>query len=95
MIEGVSLAAMAETPVVIVVAQRPAPATGLPTRTEQADLELVLHAGHGEFSRAIFTPGTTGFTPWITPPLWRASLMSAQDAFLSTSAMPSARMVLL
>jgi 2-oxoglutarate ferredoxin oxidoreductase subunit alpha len=49
---------MTETPVVIVVAQRPAPATGLPTRTEQGDLEFVLHAGHGEFPRAIFTPGT-------------------------------------
>ena len=58
MVEGVSLAAMTETPVVIVVGQRPAPATGLPTRTEQADLEFVLHAGHGEFPRAIFSPGT-------------------------------------
>ncbi len=58
MVEGVSLAAMTETPVVIVVGQRPAPATGLPTRTEQADLEFVLHAGHGEFPRALFSPGT-------------------------------------
>ncbi len=58
MVEGVSLAAMTETPVVIVVGQRPGPATGLPTRTEQADLEFVLHAGHGEFPRAIFAPGT-------------------------------------
>ncbi len=58
MVEGVSLAAMTETPLVIVVAQRPGPATGLPTRTEQADLDLVLHAGHGEFPRAIFAPGT-------------------------------------
>jgi 2-oxoglutarate ferredoxin oxidoreductase subunit alpha len=58
MVEGISLAAMTETPVVVVVAQRPAPATGLPTRTEQADLEFVLHAGHGEFPRAIFTPGS-------------------------------------
>ena len=58
MVEGVSLAAMTETPVVVVVAQRPGPATGLPTRTEQGDLELVLHSGHGEFPRAIFTPGT-------------------------------------
>lgn len=56
MVEGVSLAAMTETPVVIVVAQRPGPATGLPTRTEQGDLELVLHAGHGEFPRAILAP---------------------------------------
>ncbi|KPK67863.1 pyruvate ferredoxin oxidoreductase, partial [candidate division TA06 bacterium SM23_40] len=53
MVEGVSLAAMTETPIVVVVAQRPGPATGLPTRTEQADLEFVLHAGHGEFPRAI------------------------------------------
>lgn len=58
MAEGVSLAAMTETPLVIVVAQRPGPATGLPTRTEQADLEFVLHAGHGEFPKAIFAPGT-------------------------------------
>ena len=58
MVEGVSLAAMTETPLVVVVAQRPGPATGLPTRTEQADLEFVLHAGHGEFARAILAPGT-------------------------------------
>ena len=58
MVEGVSLAAMTETPLVIAVAQRPGPATGMPTRTEQADLEFVLHAGHGEFPRAIFSPGT-------------------------------------
>jgi 2-oxoglutarate/2-oxoacid ferredoxin oxidoreductase subunit alpha len=57
MVEGVSLAGMTETPVVIVVGQRPAPATGLPTRTEQGDLEFVLHAGHGEFPRALFAPG--------------------------------------
>ena len=58
MVEGVSLAGMTETPVVIVVGQRPAPATGLPTRTEQADLEFILHSGHGEFPRAVFAPAT-------------------------------------
>jgi 2-oxoglutarate ferredoxin oxidoreductase subunit alpha len=58
MVEGISLAAMTETPLVVVLAQRPGPATGLPTRTGQEDLELVLHAGHGEFPRAIFVPGT-------------------------------------
>jgi 2-oxoglutarate ferredoxin oxidoreductase subunit alpha len=57
MIEGVSLAGMLETPVVIHLAQRPGPATGLPTRTEQADLELALYSGHGEFPRIIFAPG--------------------------------------
>jgi 2-oxoglutarate ferredoxin oxidoreductase subunit alpha len=56
--EGVSLAGMTETPVVVIVAQRPGPATGLPTRTEQGDLNFVLHAGHGEFPRAIYAPGS-------------------------------------
>jgi len=58
MVEGVSLAAMTETPLVVLLAQRPGPATGLPTRTGQEDLEFVLHAGHGEFARAIFAPGS-------------------------------------
>jgi 2-oxoglutarate ferredoxin oxidoreductase subunit alpha len=65
MTEGVSLAGMTETPVLIVVAQRPGPATGLPTRTEQADLELVLYAGHGEFPRAIYSPGTVEECFWL------------------------------
>ena len=58
MCEGVSLAGMMELPIVIHIAQRPGPATGLPTRTEQGDLELALYSGHGEFPRAIFAPGT-------------------------------------
>lgn len=58
MTEGLSLAAMTETPLVIIEGQRPGPATGLPTRTEQGDLNFVLHGGHGEFPRVVFTPGT-------------------------------------
>ncbi|OIO39383.1 MAG: hypothetical protein AUJ75_01275, partial [Candidatus Omnitrophica bacterium CG1_02_49_10] len=58
MVEGISLAGMTETPVVIADAQRPAPATGLPTRTEQGDLEFVLYSGHGEFPRIVFAPGS-------------------------------------
>ncbi|MCK4465582.1 MAG: 2-oxoacid:acceptor oxidoreductase subunit alpha [Bacteroidales bacterium] len=55
--EGISLSGIAEVPVVIHLAQRPGPATGLPTRTEQGDLNLALYAGHGEFPRIIFAPG--------------------------------------
>ncbi|MBF0485104.1 MAG: 2-oxoacid:acceptor oxidoreductase subunit alpha [Candidatus Omnitrophica bacterium] len=58
MTEGLSLAGAIESPMVIYLAQRPGPATGLPTRTEQGDLDLALYAGHGDFPRAIFTPGT-------------------------------------
>jgi len=56
MVEGLSLAGMIETPVVIVLAQRPGPATGLPTRTAQEDLLFAIRAGHGEFARAVLAP---------------------------------------
>ncbi len=58
MTEGLSLAGIMELPIVIMIAQRPGPATGLPTRTGQQDLLFALHAGHGEFVRAIYAPGT-------------------------------------
>ena len=58
MTEGVSLAGMIESPVVIHLAQRPAPATGLPTRTEQGDLEHALYSSHGEFPKIIYSPAT-------------------------------------
>ncbi|WP_332370260.1 2-oxoacid:acceptor oxidoreductase subunit alpha [Thermotoga profunda] len=57
MVEALSLAGMIESPIVIHLAQRPGPATGLPTRTEQADLLFALFSGHGEFERVIFSPG--------------------------------------
>jgi 2-oxoglutarate ferredoxin oxidoreductase subunit alpha len=56
MTEGVSLLGMIEVGGVILIAQRPGPATGLPTRTAQGDLRLALHAGHGAFAKAIFAP---------------------------------------
>jgi len=66
MTEGVSLAGMVESPVVIHLAQRPGPATGLPTRTEQGDLELALYAGHGDFPRIILAPGTLDQAFWLS-----------------------------
>ena len=56
MVEGISLAGMIETPIVIVLAQRPGPATGLPTRTAQEDLLFAVRAGHGEFPRVVLAP---------------------------------------
>ena len=57
MVEALGLAGMTETPVVVINAQRPGPSTGLPTRTEQPDLKFAIHAGHGEFPRAVLAPG--------------------------------------
>ena len=64
MVEGLSLAGMNETPLVIVLGQRPGPATGMATRTEQGDLLFALHAGSGEFPRAIFAPRTVEEAFW-------------------------------
>ncbi|MFQ6093250.1 MAG: 2-oxoacid:acceptor oxidoreductase subunit alpha [bacterium] len=58
MVEGLGLAAMTETPVVILEAQRPGPSTGFATRTEQGDLQFILHASQGEFPRIVLAPGT-------------------------------------
>lgn len=55
--EGLSLSGITETPMVVYLAQRPGPATGLPTRTEQGDLELSIYSGHGEFPRIVLAPG--------------------------------------
>ncbi|MBI3379708.1 2-oxoacid:acceptor oxidoreductase subunit alpha [Candidatus Gottesmanbacteria bacterium] len=57
MVEAVSLAGITETPIVVVMGQRPGPATGMPTWTEQGDLLFVLHSGHGEFPKIILAPG--------------------------------------
>lgn len=56
--EAVSLSGITETPCVIHIAQRPGPGTGLPTRTEQADLNLAVYSGHGEFPRIVLAPGS-------------------------------------
>jgi len=58
MVEALGLAGITETPVVIYNAQRPGPATGLPTRNEQGDLLFMLHASQGEFPRFLLAPGT-------------------------------------
>lgn len=56
MVEALGLAGITETPLVIVNSQRPGPATGLPTWTEQGDLQFVLRAAQGDFPRIILAP---------------------------------------
>ncbi|MGC8757529.1 MAG: 2-oxoacid:acceptor oxidoreductase subunit alpha [Caldisericaceae bacterium] len=55
--ESISLAGGTEIPIVILDAQRAGPTTGVPTYTEQSDLNLVLNVGHGEFPRIVLAPG--------------------------------------
>jgi 2-oxoglutarate ferredoxin oxidoreductase subunit alpha len=66
MVEGLGLAGMTETPVVVVDGQRAGPAIGLPTRTEQGDLQFALHASHGDFPRAVLAPASVEDAFWLT-----------------------------
>ncbi len=65
MVEGLGLAGITETPVVIVLGQRPGPAVGLPTRTEQGDLQFVLTAHQGDFPRVVLAAATVDDSFWM------------------------------
>jgi 2-oxoglutarate/2-oxoacid ferredoxin oxidoreductase subunit alpha len=84
MVEGLSLAAMTETPIVIALAQRPGPATGFPTRTEQGELLFALHAGHGEFPRIIFAPGSPEEAFFLTNKAFDLSQRFQMPVFILT-----------
>ena len=51
--EAIGLAVLAELPVVIADTQRGGPSTGLPTRTEQSDLNIAIYGGHGDCPRVV------------------------------------------
>lgn len=57
MAEAFGLAGVTESAVVVGVFSRPGPATGMPTWTEQGDLQFVIHAAQGEFPRVVLAPG--------------------------------------
>lgn len=57
-VEEIGVIGVTETPVIVVDAQRAGPSTGMPTRPEQGDLNLVLGAGHGDIPRIVIAPGT-------------------------------------
>jgi len=84
MTEGVGLAAMTETPLVVVVASRPGPSTGLPTRTAQGDLAFVLHAGQDDFPRAVLAPGTPAQGYLLTAKALRLAERYQTPVFLLT-----------
>jgi 2-oxoglutarate ferredoxin oxidoreductase subunit alpha len=69
MVEALGEAGMTETPVVVINVQRTGPSTGLPTKTEQGDLNLVLGAGQGEWPRAVLAPRNA---PEAFESVWRA-----------------------
>ena len=57
MSEALSMQGISELPLVVYLAQRPGPGSGVPTYQQQADMDIALNAGHGEFPRLVVAPG--------------------------------------
>lgn len=70
--ELLGLASTAELPLVIVDAMRGGPSTGLPTKTEQSDLNMMVYGGHGEASRIVLAP--TGVKDAFFQTIWAFNL---------------------
>lgn len=93
MVEALGMAGMTETPVVVVESQRSGPSTGLPTKTEQGDLNLMLGAGQGEFPRAILAPSHPAEAYRATirafelAEAWQTAILLASDLHLSENTM--------
>lgn len=91
MTEAVSLAGITETPLVIVVSQRPGPATGMPTWTEQGDLLFIVHSGHGEFPKIVLAPGDVERAIFLTKTafnladIYQCPVIIVLDKYLSES----------
>jgi 2-oxoglutarate/2-oxoacid ferredoxin oxidoreductase subunit alpha len=93
MVEALGMAGMTETPLVVVESQRAGPSTGLPTKTEQGDLNLMLGAGQGEFPRAILAPADAAEAYRATilafrlAEEWQTPILVASDLHLSENHM--------
>ncbi|MBI3955192.1 2-oxoacid:acceptor oxidoreductase subunit alpha [Candidatus Gottesmanbacteria bacterium] len=91
MVEGLGLAGLTETPLVIFMGQRPGPATGLPTWTGQADLQFLVHASQDEFPRIILAPGDVTEAFYLTieafnlADLYQTPVFILSDKYLAES----------
>lgn len=91
MVEALGMAGMTEVPLVVVESQRAGPSTGLPTKTQQGDLNLMLGAGQGEFPRAILAPSNPKEAFHATVDAfrlaeeWQTPILLASDLHLSES----------
>jgi 2-oxoglutarate/2-oxoacid ferredoxin oxidoreductase subunit alpha len=66
MTEGIGLAGVIEVPIVVVECARAGPSTGMPTKTEQSNLNHLIFSGHGEIPRVVLAPGTIEESFYLT-----------------------------
>ncbi len=89
--EAIGLSGITETPLVIVNVMRGGPGTGLPTKTEQSDLNEMLYGSHGEIPRIVLTPTTVEECFWMTAEAfnlaerYQCPVIVATDLFLGMS----------
>ncbi len=78
MIESLGLATAAEIPIVVVDVMRGGPSTGIPTKSEQSDLNIAIHGCHGDAPHPVLAPLTVGDCLFTTQ--WAAHLAEALQA---------------
>jgi 2-oxoglutarate ferredoxin oxidoreductase subunit alpha len=75
MTEGLGLAVAAEVPLVVVDVMRGGPSTGIPTKSEQTDLDIALHGLHGEAPHLVLA--SSGFDDALYTTRWAVQLAEA------------------
>lgn len=92
MIEALGLATSAEIPVVVVDVMRGGPSTGIPTKSEQTDLNIAIYGMHGDAPHLVLAPQSVGdclfTTQWAT---YLAEAMQAPAIVLSDQFMGQSR----
>ena len=92
--EALGLAVMVELPLVVIDVQRAGPSTGMPTKTEQADLLQVMFGRNSDSPLPIVAPATPGECFDYAIEAWRLALkymtpvVYLSDAFLATGSEP-------
>jgi 2-oxoglutarate ferredoxin oxidoreductase subunit alpha len=92
--ETLGLAVIMELPLVVVDVQRAGPSTGMPTKTEQADLLLAMFGRHGESPMPVLAPSSpadcfhVAFEAVRIAVTYRTPVVVLSDTFLSNSSEP-------
>jgi 2-oxoglutarate ferredoxin oxidoreductase subunit alpha len=84
MTEGIGLAGVLETPIVIIECARAGPSTGMPTKTEQSNLNHIIFSGHGEIPKAVICPGTVEESFYLTVTAFNLAEKYQMPVFLLT-----------
>jgi len=95
MVEGIGLAVASETPVVVVDVQRGGPSTGIPTKSEQSDLNLAVYGLHGDAPHLVLAP--TGIADCAFTVQWAVGLaeqLQTAAIVLSDQALGQSRAIL-